>query len=144
METCHGSAMLSLNLSSGPGDDGYLPVVGREQEGLPTNTEERRRKEMIAVNPSSGPREEDNQTRLSLAAPEIPEAPEYPYPVSLGGCQGLYDLWVEFNISASATTQTKCDSVNKDSGLQTKTVLQSICARQARVECLILDHHVSI
>ena len=134
--------MLSLNLSSGPGDDGYLPVVGREQEGLPTNTEERRRKEMIAVNPSSGPREEDNQTRLSIAA--VPESVPDQYPVSLGGCQGLYDLWVKFNISASATTQTTCDPVNQDYGLQTKTVLQSICARQASLKCLILDHHVSI
>ena len=71
--------------------------------------------------------------------------PEYEYPgMSLSGCQALYDLWVEFNISASATTQTTCDPVNQYNGLQTKTVLQSICARQARVECLILDHHVCL
>ena len=108
--------MLATSLSSGPGDNGYLPVVGRVRREL-----------------------EDNKTRLSMAVPE------YEYPgSSLGGCQALYDLWVEFNISASATTQTTCDPVNQYNGLQTKTVLQSICARQARVECLILDSHVSI
>ena len=51
------------------------------------------------------------------------------YPGSHDGCEELVRLWEKLNISATATTDSLCDSVNHNEAHNTKVIIKKICDR---------------
>ena len=60
--------------------------------------------------------------------PMTTTAKHYP-PGSHDGCEELGRFWEKLNISATATTDSLCDSVNHNEAHNTKVILKKICDR---------------
>ena len=119
MEKCHGDAMTSLSLASGPGDDGVLPEEVRMTLMMMMI--------MMMYKVRSDKQEPITQmVRVRVAHAQNSGARQV---AEEGGCVELERMWVEFNSSASATATNLNNPVNVGPANSTQDILEAICAR---------------